>query len=84
MATKSIILDDISEGIYMEWRKTREFFNFSEWIRSKMLEEYNKGQTNLASFERKVPDNFVCKHCRAIGQHWSPHCPHVSHGVEEE
>jgi len=72
---KTITLDEISNGIYKEWKKD-SYFNFSAWIRAKMLEDYNKGQTNLASFERKVPEYFVCKHCKAIGHHWSPHCPH--------
>jgi len=75
MTTKSIILDDISEGIYIEWRKTKEFFNFSEWIRSKMLEEYNRGQTNLAAFERKVPIHYHCQLCLVKGDHWTKDCP---------
>jgi hypothetical protein len=78
MANRTIALDDVCEGIRMKMKENDPFFSFSLWIRSKMLEDYNKGQTNLAAFERSkvlVPTNYVCMHCRARGDHWTTQCP---------
>jgi hypothetical protein len=60
------------------------FFSFSLWIRSKMLQEYNKGQTNLAVFERLVPSHHHCQVCLAVGKHWTTDCPHNSFNAGEE
>jgi len=71
---KTITLDEISNGIYKDWKKNVDF-NFSAWIRAKMLEDYNKGQTNLAAFERKVPPHYHCQLCLTKGSHWTKDCP---------
>jgi len=77
MANRTIALDDVCEGIRMKMKERDPYFSFSLWIRSKMLEEYNKGQTNLAVFERTVPtqEDYVCMTCRARGDHWTKDCP---------
>jgi len=80
MATKSITLDEITEGIYKEWRKNGDLFNFSEWIRSKMLEEYNRGQPKLATVGKIKRQGtpyrgYVCPNCKVDGHHWEERCP---------
>ena len=52
MAKKDILLDEICEGILKDWRKSPDF-NFSGWIRSKMLDEYNSGQPKLATKQHR-------------------------------
>jgi len=64
----------------MKMKENDPFFSFSLWIRSKMLEDYNKGQTNLAAFERLVPPDFICTNCGMRGSHWSPQCPNIQTG----
>jgi len=80
---RTITLDDISEGIYKEWRKDG-LFNFSAWIRAKMLEDYNKGQTNLVEFERLVPRHYVCQVCMSTGEHYTKDCGHRADPLDGE
>jgi len=76
MANRTIVLDDVCEGIRMKMYEEDPFFSFSLWIRSKMLEEYNKGKVNLKVFDRLVPSHYHCQLCGMTGSHWTKECPH--------
>lgn len=77
MANRTIHLDDICEGIRLGMKRKDPFFSFSFWIRSKMIEEFSKGQTKLAAFEATKPTqaDYVCMTCRMRGDHWTKDCP---------
>jgi len=74
MGNKTISIDEICEGILTKMKENDPFFSFSLWIRSKMLEDYNKGQTNLAVFERLVPSHYHCQICKRSGHHYTKDC----------
>jgi len=82
MGNKTISIDEICEGILIKMREEDPFFSFSLWIRSKMLEEYNKGKVNLDVFERLVPSHYHCQICKRPGHHYTKDCSHKI--VEEE
>jgi len=52
--------------------------NFSQWVREKLMEEYNKDQPTISMFEKRVPTHFICAHCRTRGDHWSVNCPNIA------
>ena len=58
-------------------RKSDPFFSFSGWIRSKMLEEYNRKQPTLTKvFRHGVPTSlYQCPNCKVNGHHWEERCP---------
>ena len=80
MGNRTISLDEISEGILKEWRK-KEFFDFSSWIRGKMLEEYNLNHPKLPVKiirHGQPPMNYMCENCKVFGHHWEERCPFPS------
>jgi hypothetical protein len=83
MGNKTISIDEICEGILADMRKRDPFFSFSSFVRTKLLEEYNKEKVTLDNYLRLVPSHYECPICKMKGKHWSTHCP-VSSGDEEE
>ena len=49
--------------------------NFSGWVRSQLLKHTQEVRDNYDVPKNKPPKHQVCKHCRAIGDHWSLQCP---------
>lgn len=84
MGNKTISIDVICEEILKKMKEEDPFFSFSLWIRSKMLEEYNKGHATLTIFERLVPSHYVCQVCMTKGEHYSKDCGHRAHPLEGE
>ena len=73
MPNRTIFLDDIADAIRKDLKG--KGIVFSHWVSLQLRNAADVVPADTKPVKKKVPKNHMCRHCKVIGDHWSPDCP---------
>lgn len=73
MPNRTIFLDDIADAIRLDMKSKGVVF--SQWVSQQLRTSADVIPADGEPVKPAPPKNHACRHCKVVGDHWSPDCP---------